>query len=144
MAGLYRGLGKKVFCVCDAQDEETQETLNTSLDLVLMHNESGFEKMLLAETTNKAMERFIGSIQWPDALKEKFPDAKVDLYNATLAYLRKYKGEGVSADFLVQCEFDEIPEWIRNSCVAIQEYCSPNDGDEEQEDGYEDGVEELI
>ena len=144
MAELYRGLGKQVICVCDAQDEETQSTLDTALDLVLMHDESGFEQMLLANTTDAAMERFIDSIQWPDALKVKFPDPKAELHNATLSYLRKYKGEGESADFLVQCEFDEIPEWIRNSCLAIQEHCSPNNGAEDQGDGHEVGVEELI
>ena len=75
-----------------------------------MHSESGFERMVLADTTVAAMERYIDSITWPHALWAQFPDPKADLANAMQTYLSKYKGEGVAADFLVQCEFEEIPE----------------------------------
>jgi putative ATP-dependent endonuclease of OLD family len=124
MAGLYRDLGKTVICVCDAQDAAIKANMEAALDLVLMHGENGFEKMVLAGTTEAAMERYIDSITWPDALKLKFPDPKTDIPKATQLYLSKYKGEGAAADFLVQCEFDEIPEWIKESCLAIQHLCT--------------------
>jgi len=124
MAGLYRDLGKEVICACDLQDAASKTNMEAALDLVLMHGESGFEKMVLAGTTKAAMERYIDSITWPDALKLKFPDPKIDIPKATQAYLAKYKGEGVAADFLVQCKFDEIPEWIKESCLAIQYFCT--------------------
>ena len=124
MAGLYRDLGKEVICACDAQDAAIKTNMEAMLDLVLMHGESGFEKMILAGTTEAAMERYIDSVTWPDALKLKFPDPKSDVPKATQAYLAKYKGEWVSADFVVQCAFDEIPEWIKESCLAIQDFCT--------------------
>ncbi len=130
MAGLYRGLGKEVICACDAQDAAATANLEAALDLVLMHGESGFEKMVMADTTEAAMERYLDSIMWPQALQAQFPDPKADLANAIRAYLSKYKGEGVAADFLVQCEFEEIPDWIRQSCLAIQQFCA---GEEENE-----------
>ncbi|MEM1010573.1 MAG: AAA family ATPase, partial [Myxococcota bacterium] len=43
MASLYRGLGKEVICACDAQDATATANLEATLDLVLMHAESGFE-----------------------------------------------------------------------------------------------------
>lgn len=131
MAGLYRGLGKEVICTCDAQDAAVVTNMETALDLVLMHGESGFEKMVLAGTTAAAMERYIDGLVWPEALKGNFPDPKADLANATQAYLSKYKGEGVAADFLVQCEFDEIPEWIRQSCLSIQQFCAGEEDEPE-------------
>lgn len=124
MAGLYRDLGKAVICTCDAQDAATTTSIEAALDLVLMHDESGFEKMVLAGTTEAAMRRYLDSITWPQALQQKFPNPKDDVPAATLTYLTKYKGEGVAADFLVQCEFDEIPQWIKESCLAIQKFCT--------------------
>ena len=29
------------------------------------------------------------------------------------------------ADFLAQCSIDEIPAWLRQSCVALKESCAP-------------------
>jgi putative ATP-dependent endonuclease of OLD family len=130
MAGLYRGLGKEVICACDAQDAAAKAGMEAALDLVLMHGETGFERLVLAGTTEVAMERYIDSITWPQALQAQYPDPKADLANAMQTYLSKYKGEGVAADFLVQCEFEEIPVWIRESCLAIQQFCA---GDEEDE-----------
>ncbi|WP_340160734.1 AAA family ATPase [uncultured Hoeflea sp.] len=123
MAGLYRDLGKEVICACDAQDAAVTANMEAALDVVLMHGEKGFEKMVLAGTTVAAMERYIASITWPEALKAQFPNPNADLANAMQTYLSKYKGEGVAADFLVQCEFEEIPEWIREACLAIQKFC---------------------
>ncbi|KZL24256.1 ATP-dependent endonuclease [Pseudovibrio sp. Ad37] len=131
MAGLYRGLGKEVICTCDDQDAAVTTDMKAALDLVLMHDEKGFEKMVLAGTTEAAMERYIDSITWPQALQAQFPTPKTDLANAMQAYLSKYKGEGVAADFLVQCEFEEIPEWIRNACLAIQQLCVGEEDDPE-------------
>ncbi|KAE9627997.1 ATP-dependent nuclease [Parasedimentitalea maritima] len=129
MADLYRGLGKEVICACDAQDPAATTNMEAALDLVLMHGEAGFEQMVLADTTEAAMKRYIDSITWPQALQAQFPDPKADLANAIRTYLSKYKGEGVAADFLVQCEFEEIPEWLRESCLAIQQFCAGEEED---------------
>lgn len=131
IAGMYRSLGKEVICVCDAQDAAVSANMATELDLVLMHGETGFEKMVLAGTTEAAMERYIDSIVWPQALHAQYPNPKDDIANAMQTYLSKYKGEGVAADFLVQCEFDEIPEWIREACIEIQEFCAGEEDEPE-------------
>lgn len=131
MASLYHGLGKEVICTCDAQDATATANLEAALDLVLMHPESGFERMILAGTTEAAMERYIDNIVWPTALQAQFPDPKAALADAMLTYLSKYKGEGVAADFLVQCQFEEIPEWIRTACLEIQKFCLAEENDTE-------------
>lgn len=131
MVRLYRDLGKQVICACDAQDAAVTANMEAALDLVLMHGESGFERMVLAGTTEVAMERYLDSITWPQALQQKFPNPKTDVPAATMAYLTKYKGEGVAADFLVQCEFDAIPQWIKDSCLAIQQFCTATNDEPE-------------
>jgi len=74
MAGMYRDLGKEIIGTCDKQDAATTANMEAALDLLLMHNQSGFEKMVLSGTTEAAMERYLDSITWPQALQQKFPD----------------------------------------------------------------------
>jgi len=101
MASIYAGLGKEVFCVCDKQDDDAVEKLNDALDLVCMHEEAGFEKMLVKGTKTAALERYLETIDWPASLATKYPNPNENLRKAILAYLTKFKGEGAAADFLV-------------------------------------------
>lgn len=133
MAVLYKKLGKAALGVCDKQSITDEVSLKAALDLLLMHDQKGFERLLVDGTTDAALERFFDSISWPQALEGKFPDPKADLRNAAFEYFRKHKGEGAAADFLVQCDINEIPEWIREAVAAIQEFCSPKQADGEEE-----------
>ena len=122
---MYRDLGKEVYAICDKQTPEIEAELTSGLDLLLMHEEKGFEQLVVEGTTEEALERFIDLVGWPDALKTKIADPKEDIKKSALLYFRKYKGEGSISDFFTQCTEAEIPEWVRTACVLLKDRCVP-------------------
>jgi putative ATP-dependent endonuclease of OLD family len=52
---------------------------------------------------------------------QKYPDPKADVVNAVYDYFCWAKGNWGLADFLAQCTEDEIPEWMRETCIRIRE-----------------------
>lgn len=125
LAGLYRGLGKRVFAVCDKQSAESKAAIEAQVDDLFMHEEKGFEDLVLKNTTAGALARFAGAIDWPAHLLEKFPDPAADAANAVKEYFLKSKGNWAVADFLAQCQEDEIPDWLKDVCVRLKDICDP-------------------
>lgn len=74
MAQLYRELGKRTFAVCDKQDEDAKALIAAQVEVLLIHEESGFENLVLNGTTEDALKRFTKLIDWPPHLKAKYPD----------------------------------------------------------------------
>jgi putative ATP-dependent endonuclease of the OLD family len=138
---LYRGLGKGVYAVCDKQEADDEAAIKAALDELFMHAEKGFEALVLKNTTQAAMERFVDTIEWPSHLVAKFPDPKADSVNALSAYFSWSKGDRGIADFLASCQEQEIPEWIRQTCIRLKDLCQPETPDEE--DGNEEGDPDL-
>jgi putative ATP-dependent endonuclease of OLD family len=125
MAQLYRGLGKHTFAVCDKQDDGTKALIEAQVELLLMHEESGFENLVLKGTIEEALKRFAKVIDWPPHLKVKYPDPESQAAAALADYFVWSKGSWGIADFLAQCSETEIPEWLRQACLKLKETCAP-------------------
>ena len=122
---LYRSLGKTVYGVCDKQSIENKDTIRAKIDVLFMHSESGFEDLILNNTTEAALRRFSDFVTWPPHLSKRYPQPKTDVVSAVGEFFRWTKGDLGIADFLAQCAEDEIPEWLRNCCIKLRELAQP-------------------
>ena len=122
---LYANLGKAVYAVCDQQTPAARAAIEAVVSKLFMHGESDIEKLVLNNTTQAAMERFIDSIQWPQHLTAKFPNPKADASRALSDFFAWKKGDWGLAEFIAQCNEAEIPEWIRQMCRDLRELCQP-------------------
>ena len=125
LAQLYSSLGKQVFSICDKQDETNKHRIEAHTDVLLMHEEKGFENLVLKNTSEAALKRFVNLVEWPPHLKAEFPDPETNPGQALRAFFDQRKGDAGVADFLVQCTEAEIPEWVRKACIRLKEACVP-------------------
>lgn len=125
MAQLYRELGKRTFALCDKQDDGNKALIEAQVELILMHEETGFEDLVLKGTNEAAIKRFAELIEWPQHLAQKYPDPEAQAAAALAEYFAWSKGNWGIADFLAQCSEAEIPEWLRNACLELKAACAP-------------------
>jgi putative ATP-dependent endonuclease of OLD family len=125
MARLYKELGKRTFAVCDKQDDSNKVLIEAQVELLLMHEESDFENLVLKGTTEEALKRFAKLIDWPPHLKTKYADPESQATVALAEYFGWSKGSWGIADFLAQCSEVEIPEWLREACLELKAVCTP-------------------
>lgn len=125
LAKLYRDLGKRTFALCDKQDEAQKALIEEQVEIMLMHDENGFENLVLNNTTAGALKRFAKLIEWPQYLQQKYPDLETQLTEALSDYFGAKKADWGIADFLAQCTEEEIPEWLRHACISLQTICGP-------------------
>lgn len=125
MAQLYRELGKRTFALCDKQDDGSKALIEAQVELLLMHEENGFENLILKGTTEAAIKRFAKLIEWPQHLTQKYPIPETQAAAALAEYFAWSKGSWGVADFLAQCSEVEIPEWLRDACLKLKKVCTP-------------------
>lgn len=126
MAKLYRELGKRVFAICDKQDAANKALIEAQVDVPLIHDEKGFEDLVLKNTTEEALKRFAKLVDWPPHLAAKYQD--VEAPAALSDYFGWTKANWGIADFLAQCSEAEIPQWLRDSCIRLKTACMPAAG----------------
>lgn len=125
LAKLYKELGKRTFAICDKQTDDKKALIEAQVEKLYMHEEHGFEDMVMKNTTTAALQRFAVSFAWPPHLVAKYPDPTVNVMAALSEYFAGKKAEWGIADFLAQCSEDEIPKWLRDCCVSIKAVCEP-------------------
>lgn len=125
LAKLFKGLDKQTFALCDKQPDEAHKKIAAEVDKLFMHEEIGIEDLILKNTTSIALERFADSLEWPSHLISKYPDLKTDVKAALKGYFKWSKGNWGIADFLAQCDENEIPDFIRNVCIDLKKFCAP-------------------
>lgn len=125
LGGLYRGLGKTVYAVCDKQSALNEAAIQAQVDELFMHAEKGIEDLVMKNTTAAALERFSDLLSWPQHLSQKYPDPKGNVVNAVGEYFGWAKGDWGLADFLAQCAENEIPQWMRDTCMRLRELSQP-------------------
>ena len=130
MAEMFRKLGKQTYALCDKQDEAAETAIEQHVDLLLMHDETAIEKVVLNGTTDDAMIRFAGSLDWPPHITQKFPNPSENAKDALTFYFEWSKGNWGISDFLAQCLENEIPEWLREACTALMQHCDPGLGEQ--------------
>lgn len=125
LAGLYKGLGKRTFGLCDKQTDPAKAAIEAQVERLFMHEEKGFEDFILKNTTKEALERFSDALDWPPHILVKYPDPKANVIAALKEYFGWAKGNWGIADFLGQCSEAEIPAWIRDACITLSAICDP-------------------
>lgn len=125
VAKLYKELGKRVFAICDKQSEASKTAVEGQVERLLMHEEKGFEDLVLKNTTDDALKRFAALVDWPQHLKDRYPDVNAKLREALKEYFTSSKANWGVTDFLVQCSVAEIPAWLRENCLALKNACAP-------------------
>ena len=128
MAKFYQELGKRVFAICDKQDDVNKALIEAQVDVLFMHDEHGFEDLVLKNTTEEALKRFTEIVDWPPHLTTKYPDISVAAFDAVRDYFNWAKANWGIADFLAQCNETETPSWLRDSCIQIRAACIPAAG----------------
>jgi len=123
LAKLYGNLEKEIYAICDKQPAREQKKIESNVERLFMHNEKGFENLVIKNTTTEALKRFAKAIEWPKNILRKFPNPVSDAKKALRKYFKSKKAEWAIVDFLVQCEESEIPEWIRDVCLQLKEIC---------------------
>ena len=124
IAKLYRGIGKQVFALCDKQSNKNRKLIESQVDMLFMHNEKGFEDLVLNNTSEKALKRFASQIEWSNHTKAKCQD-ETSVHDKLRNYFTRNKYCSI-ADFLAQCSEAEIPEWLRRTCIQLKETCMSN------------------
>jgi putative ATP-dependent endonuclease of OLD family len=119
LAKFYRGLGKTTLALCDKQSDESRALIEAQVDLLLMHEEKGFENLILTNTSEVALKRFAKLIDWPRHLVAKYPEPEVSVHIALSEYFSWSKGNWGIADFLAQCSEAEIPSWLKVANAAL-------------------------
>ncbi len=125
LAGLYKGLGKRTFGLCDKQTDPAKAAIEAQVERLFMHDEKGIEDLILKNTTKDALERFSDALDWPPHILVKYPDPKANVIPALKEYFGWAKGNWGIADFLGQCSEAEIPTWIRDACTTLKAICDP-------------------
>ena len=90
-----------------------------------MHDEMGFEDLVLKNTTIDALTRFAKLVDWPPHLQAKYQEPTAQALAALTDYFGGKKADWVVADFLAQCTENEIPEWLRKACLSLKALCEP-------------------
>lgn len=125
LAALYRSLGKRTFGVCDKQSEASKAAIEAQVEHLFIHDEKGFENLVLKNTTQAALDGFADVLEWPPHLLAKYPHPKADAVAAIGAYFAWSKGNWGVADFLAQCSEAQIPQWLCNACATLKMLCDP-------------------
>ncbi|WP_077147840.1 ATP-dependent endonuclease [Sphingopyxis sp. KK2] len=125
LAGLYKGLGKRTFGLCDKQTDPAKAAIEAQVERLFMHEEKGIEDLILKNTTQDALERFSDALDWPQHILAKYPDPKDSVIAALKEYFGWAKGNWGVADFLGQCSEAEVPSWIRDACITLKAICDP-------------------
>ena len=131
LAKLYRELGKRTFALCDKQTDERKAHIESEVDRLYMHDEKGFEDLVLKNTTVDALKRFTKLIHWPPHLLQKYPDPEAQTQDALSEYFGAKKADWGIADFLAQCSEEEIPQWLRDACTSLKEINEPVPADDD-------------
>jgi len=125
LAKLYAKLEKRVFALCDKQEEADRRKIEQSVEKLFMHEEKGFEDLVLKNSTQEAIDRFIDGLEWPPHLQQKFPSPKDNATEALKSYFSWTKGNWGVADFFVQCNENDFPQWVKDTCIELKALCAP-------------------
>ena len=133
LANLYSSLGKEVYAFCDKQSEESKAGIEAAVDMLFMHQEKGFEDLVIKNTSEDAIQRYIEEIEWPEKVLRQYPQPEEEPIKAFRLYLIDKKAEKAAAEFLVQCNEDEIPSWLREACITIKDSFEKRSDDSAEE-----------
>lgn len=152
LGSFYRALGKIIFAVFDKQPSTRKSKIVAAVNYPYETPEKGFEDILLNGTDESALRRYANSLvsndEWPSHLSAKTPSNAIpigDLKEALRDYLKWAKGSGGAADLLGQCTKEEMPKFIVETLVSIQNTveAETESATENEEHSEDEGVRET-
>jgi putative ATP-dependent endonuclease of OLD family len=128
----FAKLGKTVFAICDQQEAVQLQAIRAVIPNTFESPERGFEDLVLNHTAELVVRRFavclVANGEWPQHLAGQTPTIAMALDTLRVSlreYLKWAKGIGSAADLLAQCSRDEMPQFIVDSLLAIQNVADP-------------------
>jgi putative ATP-dependent endonuclease of OLD family len=130
---FFRDLGKTVFAVYDKQGDATQKaSIEAAVDHPFESSTTGFEDLVLNETAESALRRFVAQLdadgEWPSHLAGCKPGPATPLAEVRTA-LKKYlswgKGSGNAGELLAECSVTEMPPSVKDTLAQIKECVYP-------------------
>ena len=131
---FFRDFGKVVFAVYDKQGDATQKaSIEAAVDHPFESTTTGFEDLVLNETAESALRRFVAQLdadgEWPSHLSGCKPTPAMPLTEVRAA-LKKYlswgKGSGNAGDLLVECSLTEMPTSIKDTLAKVKKCVYPS------------------
>ncbi|MFZ3003410.1 MAG: AAA family ATPase [Undibacterium umbellatum] len=138
LSKLYKDLGKRTFAICDLQSPDNKMAIEAEVEILFMHTETGIENLVLRNTTEMAMRRFVSMIDLPQHMLAKYPTPVDQAATVLDEYFKWTKASWGIADFLAQCDEDEIPLWMREACIQLKNACNPIGSNSEQASLFDD------
>ena len=140
LSAYFSNLGKETFAVFDKQEEENLREIEFAVDYFYEGPERGFEKIILNDTDEIILRKYALSIveaeEWPVHLRSMTPkeDMSTDeLKDSLIKYLRGTKSSGAAADILGLCDYDEMPDFITETIVSIQNIIENGQNSDDEE-----------
>lgn len=128
----FKGFGKTVYAVFDKQDDEALAVIKTCVDMPFEASEKGFEKVILNGSDEVTLKRYALNVvtagEWPQHLDGIKPNDAMqieELKDSLFRFFKNRKGEGVIADFIVQCNEAELSEHIKSVLRDIRFHVYP-------------------
>ncbi|MEZ4927913.1 MAG: AAA family ATPase [Saprospiraceae bacterium] len=134
-ADLFKRLGKRVYAVFDNQeDKKVSERIKAVTDIAFESPYKGFEDLLLNETQESALRRFVSTSiaqgNWPQHLYNRIPTEASPLEDVktSLKELFKWaKGRGDVKLLLWESTLEEMPETIKDVILKLTKDVYPNE-----------------
>lgn len=127
LGAYFKGFGKTVYAVFDKQDDDDLGNITSSVDVSFEAPEKGFEKVILNGSDEASLKRYalnvVAAGDWPQHLDDIKPSETMqieELKDSLFRFFKSRKGEGVIADFIVQCNEAELPEHIKSIIQDIK------------------------
>ncbi len=144
LGGYFKRLGKVVYAMFDKQTEESLTQIQGSVDIALEAQEKGFENLIINGSDSVALKRYALAVvscgDWPSHLADIQPCEETSdngIKDALRRFFKSYKGEGIAANFLEQCDESEMPDYIKNSLIQIVNHaCSKAETPSEKTEDY--------
>lgn len=129
-AHLYKQIGKDVYAICDNQNAENLGKIEIEVDKLFMHSEKGFENLVMKNTTDEALLRYLSELELPENYTQKYPEPTKDYRDLLFEFFKDNKADSAMADFLSQCNIDEIPVWIKEAAQTLKALINPEQDEE--------------
>jgi len=157
-APIFKAMDKRVFGAWDKQTSSFTDDAKSKIgqfDAYWEAPEAGIERVLVKQTTTAVLRRFLDEVAERDDYPQHVPYVEStpseDLERVAFEVLKARKGEAAAyaAILLDQCQtLDEVPEFLRDALISINEALRPTAGGEPDERGDSDsdglGLEDLL
>ena len=156
-APIFKGMDKLVYGAWDKQTSDFDHEAKAKIAQFDAHweaPETGIERVLVKQTTAGVLRRFLDEVAARDdyprhvLYSENTPDNELEQVACDVLKARKGEAAAYAATLLDQCAtIEEVPEFLRNVLITIDQSLRPPKGDDSREAGDPDsdvGLNDLL